>query len=98
MSKGFIWVVDDDSSIRWVLEKTLTSTNMMCESFGDAESVIQALERNVPDVIISDIRMREWMLITSSSYPRKLPRITCDYHDGTLRFRCSCQCLSKRSI
>lgn len=57
MSKGFIWVVDDDSSIRWVLEKTLTSTNMMCESFGDAESVIQALERNVPDVIISDIRM-----------------------------------------
>ena len=57
MSKGFIWVVDDDSSIRWVLEKTLTSTNMMCESFGDAESVLQALERNVPDVIISDIRM-----------------------------------------
>jgi len=57
MSKGYIWVVDDDSSIRWVLEKTLTSTNMMCESFGDAESVIQALERNVPDVIISDIRM-----------------------------------------
>ena len=57
MSKGFIWVVDDDSSIRWVLDKTLTSTNMMCECFGDAESVIQALERNVPDVIISDIRM-----------------------------------------
>jgi two-component system nitrogen regulation response regulator GlnG len=57
MSKGFIWVVDDDSSIRWVLEKTLTSANMLCESFGDAESVLQALERNVPDVIISDIRM-----------------------------------------
>ncbi len=57
MNKGHIWVVDDDSSIRWVLEKTLTSAKITCESFGDAESVIQALESNAPDVIISDIRM-----------------------------------------
>ncbi|OBT10158.1 nitrogen regulation protein NR(I) [Vibrio sp. UCD-FRSSP16_10] len=57
MSKGYVWVVDDDSSIRWVLEKTLSSANIKCETFADAESVLLALEREVPDVIISDIRM-----------------------------------------
>ncbi|WP_105903651.1 nitrogen regulation protein NR(I) [Vibrio gangliei] len=57
MSKGFVWVVDDDSSIRWVLEKTLSSANIHCETFADAESVLLALERETPDVLISDIRM-----------------------------------------
>ncbi|GAB7218961.1 nitrogen regulation protein NR(I) [Vibrio comitans] len=57
MSKGYVWVVDDDSSIRWVLEKTLSNANIKCETFADAESVLSALEREVPDVIISDIRM-----------------------------------------
>ena len=57
MSKGFVWVVDDDSSIRWVLEKTLSSANIQCETFADAESVLLALERETPDVLISDIRM-----------------------------------------
>ncbi|GAD87923.1 nitrogen regulation protein NR(I) [Vibrio halioticoli NBRC 102217] len=57
MSKGYVWVVDDDSSIRWVLEKTLSNANIKCETFADAESVLLALEREVPDVIISDIRM-----------------------------------------
>lgn len=57
MSKGYIWVVDDDSSIRWVLDKTLSNADIKCETFADAESVLQALERETPDVIISDIRM-----------------------------------------
>lgn len=57
MSKGFVWVVDDDSSIRWVLEKTLSSANIHCETFADAESVLLSLERETPDVLISDIRM-----------------------------------------
>ncbi|WP_261816426.1 nitrogen regulation protein NR(I) [Vibrio gallicus] len=57
MSKGYIWVVDDDSSIRWVLDKTFSNANIKCETFADAESVLLALERELPDVIISDIRM-----------------------------------------
>ncbi len=57
MSKGMIWVVDDDNSIRWVLEKTLTTAGMRCETFADADSVLEALERSVPDVLVSDIRM-----------------------------------------
>ena len=57
MSKGYVWVVDDDSSIRWVMEKTLSSANIQCETFADAESVLMALEREAPDVLVSDIRM-----------------------------------------
>ncbi|MFD2179158.1 nitrogen regulation protein NR(I) [Veronia pacifica] len=57
MSKGLIWVVDDDSSIRWVLEKTLTAAGMACETFADADSVLENLNRSVPDVLVSDIRM-----------------------------------------
>ncbi|KLV07791.1 nitrogen regulation protein NR(I) [Photobacterium aquae] len=57
MSKGLIWVVDDDSSIRWVLEKTLTAAGLKCDTFANADSVLEALERSVPDVLVSDIRM-----------------------------------------
>ena len=57
MSKGLIWVVDDDSSIRWVMEKTLITAGMKCETFANADSVLEALERNVPDVLVSDIKM-----------------------------------------
>ena len=57
MSKGYVWVVDDDSSIRWVVEKTLSSADIKCETFADAESVLRALERETPDVLVSDIRM-----------------------------------------
>lgn len=57
MSKGYVWVVDDDSSIRWVVEKTLSSADIKCVTFADAESVLLALERETPDVLVSDIRM-----------------------------------------
>lgn len=57
MSKGLIWVVDDDSSIRWVLERTLNAAGLKCETFANADSVIDALERSIPDVLVSDLRM-----------------------------------------
>ena len=56
-NKESIWVVDDDRSIRWVLEKALTNANMEVRTFEDADSVIRALEGTQPDAIISDVRM-----------------------------------------
>ena len=56
-SKENIWVVDDDRSIRWVLEKALSKANMEVRTFEEADSVIRALERGQPDAIISDVRM-----------------------------------------
>ena len=52
-----VWIVDDDSSIRWVLERTLGSEGFNCESFADGEALLHALELRSPDVILSDIRM-----------------------------------------
>jgi len=57
MSKEQIWVVDDDRSIRWVLEKAFRQADMAVRCFEDAESALEALHREQPDTIISDIRM-----------------------------------------
>lgn len=52
-----VWIVDDDRSIRWVLEKALQQEGMTTQSFDSADSVLSRLTRQQPDVIISDIRM-----------------------------------------
>jgi two-component system nitrogen regulation response regulator GlnG len=52
-----VWVVDDDESIRWVLEKSLARDGMAVESFPGAAELLDALQEGVPDVLISDIRM-----------------------------------------
>ena len=52
-----VWIVDDDRSIRWVLEKALQQEGMTTQSFESADGVLAKLARQQPDVIISDIRM-----------------------------------------
>ena len=52
-----VWILDDDSSIRWVLEKALKGASLSTASFAAAESLWQALEASQPQVIVSDIRM-----------------------------------------
>ena len=52
-----VWIVDDDSSIRWVLEKAFTKANITSASFESANNLLVALDHDQPEVIISDIRM-----------------------------------------
>jgi len=52
-----IWVIDDDRSIRWVLEKALQKAQMEVRSFASAEGVLDELSFGPPDVIITDVRM-----------------------------------------
>jgi two-component system nitrogen regulation response regulator GlnG len=52
-----IWIVDDDESIRWVLEKALARENLSTKSFSNARDAISALEFETPQVLVSDIRM-----------------------------------------
>ncbi|RJG13075.1 nitrogen regulation protein NR(I) [Pseudomonas cavernicola] len=52
-----VWIVDDDRSIRWVLEKALQQEGMTTTSFDSADGVLGRLSRQQPDVVISDIRM-----------------------------------------
>jgi len=52
-----VWVVDDDRSIRWVLEKALAREGIPYKSFASAYEVMQALALTRPQVLVSDIRM-----------------------------------------
>lgn len=56
--KDHVWVIDDDHSIRWVLEKALQKENIAVSTFENGNGVITALEaKGEPDAIIADIRM-----------------------------------------
>ena len=55
--KAKIWVVDDDDSIRWVLDKALSKAGFNTEIFTCADDALEHLGSSLPDVIISDIRM-----------------------------------------
>ena len=52
-----VWIVDDDSSIRWVMEKALTRAGLNCRAFESGDAVVNALESDAPMVVVSDIRM-----------------------------------------
>jgi two-component system nitrogen regulation response regulator GlnG len=52
-----VWVVDDDASVRWVLEKALQHDGMQVRGFAEAGAVQLALQREQPDVLVTDIRM-----------------------------------------
>mgnify|MGYP003119718167 FL=1 len=57
MDKRTVWIVDDDRSIRWVMEKALSRANLDVTSFENASELIAKLDKQQPDTIISDIRM-----------------------------------------
>jgi two-component system nitrogen regulation response regulator GlnG len=58
MSKPLdVWLVDDDASIRWVLERALRQGGLLPRSFEQADAALAALARELPDVLITDIRM-----------------------------------------
>ncbi|MGF6968191.1 two-component system nitrogen regulation response regulator GlnG [Paraburkholderia sp. WC7.3g] len=52
-----IWIVDDDQSIRWVLEKALARENLATRSFANVREASAALDHDSPQVLVSDIRM-----------------------------------------
>ena len=52
-----IWIADDDQSIRWVLEKALQKAGHAARLFESAEDLLEALSKNRPRVIVTDIRM-----------------------------------------
>jgi two-component system, NtrC family, nitrogen regulation response regulator GlnG len=67
-----IWVVDDDHSIRWVLQKAISREGIPCEIFSSASEVLERLETDVPQVLVSDIRMPGQSGLTLLSKVREL--------------------------
>jgi two-component system nitrogen regulation response regulator GlnG len=70
-----VWVVDDDQSIRWVLDKALQKAQQPVKLFESAEDVLDALNSSQPRVIVTDIRMPgmsgiELLAILRDQYPQ----------------------------
>ena len=79
-----IWVVDDDQSIRWVLEKALTRAEMEVKTFESAAALLKSLKKTTPAAIISDIRMPDMdgfeLLANIKSIHQELPVIIMTAH------------------
>jgi two-component system, NtrC family, nitrogen regulation response regulator GlnG len=52
-----IWILDDDKSIRWVFEKALARSELAFKTFSSTAEALDTLEKELPQVIVSDIRM-----------------------------------------
>ena len=79
-----VWVVDDDESVRWVLEQALRQARMIPRCFESGAGLFEALEAEKPDVLITDIRMPgmsglELMDRVTANYPG-LPVIVITAH------------------
>ena len=73
-SGNTIWIIDDDDSIRWVLQKALEGAGFIVTSFDNANTILVQLKTQMPDAIITDIRMPgidglELLSQLSSEYP-----------------------------
>lgn len=55
--QGHVWIIDDDRSIRWVLERALEQENIQTTAFDRADAALKQLNRQSPDAILTDIRM-----------------------------------------
>src|SRR5882724_12351845 len=71
-----VWIVDDDRSIRWVLEKALAREGIPFKTFSSAYEVLQALPISQPQVLVSDIRMPgESGLVLLNKVKERYPQI-----------------------
>ena len=59
MNDNYVWVIDDDKSIRWVLEKAFKQAGMQVTTFESADEALHLIRDNAipPNAVISDIRM-----------------------------------------
>ncbi len=83
-NQPLIWVIDDDRSIRWVLEKALCKAGIEVKSFDSAQGIVARLAKQQPKAIMSDIRMPgvdglELLRKIRQDYP-KLPVIIMTAH------------------
>jgi len=79
-----IWIIDDDDSIRWVLQKALEGAGFQVTSFDNANTILDRLQTQQPDAIVTDVRMPgidglELLSQLSANYP-DLPVIIMTAH------------------
>lgn len=81
-----IWIVDDDESMRWVLEKAFSAQDWRCEVFEHGQKVLERLQQEaaIPDVLLTDVRMPDMdgmsLLKHLKAHVPKLPVIVMTAH------------------
>lgn len=53
-----VWIIDDDKSMRWVMEKALTQAGFFITTFASGEAALAQLSNTKPNIIVTDIRMQ----------------------------------------
>lgn len=81
-----VWIIDDDRSIRWVLEKALEREGITCEVFSSASEAVTRLEKSKPAAVICDINMPgpsglEFLQLIKDKLPRVPVIIMTAYSD-----------------
>jgi len=54
---GQVWVVDDDASIRWVLERAFIDAGLSVRQFGNADEAMGVVDHQPPNLVMIDIKM-----------------------------------------
>lgn len=98
MQRGIVWVVDDDSSIRWVLERALAGAGLTCTTFENGAEVLEALASKTPDVLLSDIRMPGMDGLALLKQIKQRHQCFGHHYDRTFRSGCCRQRLSTRGV
>jgi len=84
LSNFVVWVVDDDASVRWVLEKALQGEGIVTRSFDSAQTLLEAFDDSRPDILMTDVRMHGMdgfeMMRTLESEGYALPIIVMTAH------------------
>jgi len=57
LSRAKILIIDDDESIRWVLERAVNREQIEAISIANADNILDIIAKHQPDAVISDIRM-----------------------------------------
>ena len=84
-SSAQVWVIDDDRSIRWVLERALTQAGMSVTVFENGAEAMARLGTEQPDAVVSDIRMPEMDgLSLLEGISARHPQLPGDHHDSLL--------------
>ncbi|MBT8419278.1 MAG: nitrogen regulation protein NR(I) [Gammaproteobacteria bacterium] len=81
-----MWVIDDDRSIRWVLDRALTQAGIATVCFESGQGIMERLASELPDAIITDIRMPgldglQLLAEVTTAYPRLPVIIMTAYSD-----------------
>ena len=79
-----VWVIDDDRSIRWVLDRALSKAGIPITAFNTADQALHHLHTDIPLAIITDVRMPgtsgiDFLQLVQESHP-KVPVIVMTAH------------------